>query len=294
MSLYALLLGVVVMSIWGFNFIVIKIGVDHLEPLILVALRFTFAVIPVVFFVPRPKVPWRFLFFYGICFGAGVWGMVTWSIEAGISAGMAGLLLQMNVIISIVLGACVLKEQIGIQKILGVMISLSGIVLSLSLADGSVNLRGFLLVLVGAISWSLTSLITKAANTKQVFAFSIWGMLFVPLPLFALSWVVHGSQSFTPLWDGLDMAAWASIFFQAYPTTLFGYWVWNKLVVHYPLSMVAPLTFLVPVFGLLSSYLFLGEPLGWVKLVAAMLVIGGLSVSMLPLGKFFSQNKRSV
>jgi len=280
-----LILGVAVMCVWGFNFVVIKLGVDHLDPLILVALRFTLATIPVIFFVRRPDVPWHLLIAYGICFGVGVWGMVTWSIEMGISAGMAGLLLQMNVVISILLGWLVLREQLSVAKALGALLAVSGVLLSLTLEDGSVTLAGLVLVMLGAVSWSMTGLIMKAAKTDRVFAFIVWGMLFAPLPLFLVSWFTHGAESFAPLLEGLDAMAWFSILFQAYPTTLLGYWIWNRLIVKYPLSTVAPLTFLVPIFGLLGSALFLGESISSTKLIAAGLVIGGLLVGMLKLEK---------
>ncbi|MFT7047991.1 MAG: O-acetylserine/cysteine efflux transporter [Halioglobus sp.] len=275
-----LLLGIAVMCVWGFNFAVIKLGVDHVDPLILTGLRFTLASIPAVFFVRRPPVSWRLLIAYGLVFGVGVWGMVTYSISAGLSAGMASLLLQLSVAISLLIGWLFLGERITKSRAMGATLALIGLSLSLLIEDGSVTSTGLLLVIIGATCWALTGLIMKAAKTDQVFAFIVWGMLFAPLPLFTLSLISNGSSGFIQLVDTFDGAALFSILFQAYPTTLLGYWIWNRLIVKYPLSSVAPLTLLVPIFGLLGSALFYQEVIGVTKMLASLLVITGLLVGV--------------
>lgn len=284
-----LLIAVVVMAVWGFNFVVIKLGVDQLDPLILTALRFLLAAVPAVFFVRRPSIPWRYFIGYGLMFGVGVWGMVTWSISAGLSAGMASLLLQLNVAISLLIGWFFLSEQVSANRWFGALLALSGLLLSLLIEDGSVTLLGMLLVMLGATCWGLCGVIMKAAKTDQVFGFIVWGMLFAPLPLLALAYFQQGSGAFVQLYQQLDERALFSILFQAYPTTLLGYWLWNRLVVKYPLSTVAPLTLLVPVFGLLSSAWFYQEAMGVMKLLSAALILLGLVVGLLNLERLKSR-----
>ncbi|MAC48610.1 MAG: hypothetical protein CMI12_17470 [Oceanospirillum sp.] len=279
MRLNDLLLALAVMCLWGFNFSVIKLGADQINPVLLTALRFTAAVIPAIFFIARPNVKLRYLIAYGVIFGVGVWGMMTWSITLGVSAGMAGLLMQLSLVSSLLLGWLLLKETITRQKWIGATLALSGLGASLTLQDGSVPLSGLVFVLIGAFSWSLISLIVKLANTNQVFSFSVWGMLFAPVPLVLLAWLSHGSEIFVQLPGQLNGTVWFSILFQAYPTTLLGYWLWNRLIVKYPLSTVAPLTMLVPVFGLIGSMIFYGENVEGVKLVACALILLGLLIS---------------
>ena len=274
-----LLLALAVMCLWGFNFSVIKLGADQINPVLLTALRFTAAVIPAIFFIARPQVKLRFLIAYGVTFGVGVWGMMTWSITLGVSAGMAGLLMQLSLVSSLLLGWLLLKERITRQKWIGAVLALLGLAVSLTLQDGSVPLAGLMFVLIGAFSWSLISLIVKLANTDQVFSFSVWGMLFAPVPLVFLAWLSHGSEIFIQLPQQLNSTVWFSILFQAYPTTLLGYWLWNRLIVKYPLSTVAPLTMLVPVFGLIGSMIFYGETVEGAKLIACALILLGLLVS---------------
>ena len=278
MRLKDLLLGLSIMCLWGFNFSVIKLGADQINPILLTTLRFTFAVLPIIFFIKRPQVKLRYLMGYGITFGVGVWGMMTSAITLGVSAGMAGVLMDLSVIASLLIGWLVLKEKISSRQTLGAGLIVLGAAISLSLEDGSVPLAGLLLILIGALSWAVTGLIVKLANTQQVFAFSVWGMLFAPLPLATLALVTYGPEVFIALPQQINGSVWFSVLFQAYPTTLLGYWLWNRLITQYPLSTVAPLTLLSPVFGLLGSMIFHGEVIDTTKLLACALILVGFLI----------------
>jgi len=280
-----LILGILVMIVWGLNFSVIKLGVSEIDPLLLTALRFTLATLPAIFFVKKPNVSWVYLIVYGWLFAIGIWGMATWSIEAGLSAGMASVLLQTNVIFGLFLGYFLLKESLPINKIIGSGVALAGLLLSLTVTDGSVTKQGLMLILCAAISWSFASIIVKKAGTKQIFAFSLWAMAFAPIPLFLIVYFQSGSAAFIQLSAQFNERVIFSVLFQAYPVTLLGYWVWNKLLVTYPLTTVAPLTLLVPFFGLLGGVLFYQEEVGMIKLVASLCVISGILIGFVNLKK---------
>ena len=280
-----LILGILIMVVWGLNFSVIKLGVNEIDPLLLTALRFTLATLPAIFFVKKPDVSWCYLIVYGWLFAIGIWGMATWSIQAGLSAGMASVLLQMNVVFGLFLGYFLLKESLPINKIIGSGLALGGLLLSLTVTDGSVTQLGLMLILFAAISWSLASIIVKKAGTKQVFAFSLWAMAFAPIPLFLIVYFQSGSDAFVQLSTQFNERIIFSVLFQAYPVTLLGYWIWNRLLVTYPLTTVAPLTLLVPIFGLLGGVLFYQEEVGIIKLVASLCVISGILIGFVNVRK---------
>jgi len=104
-------------------------------------------------------------------------------------------------------------------------------------------------------------------------------MLFAPLPLIVFAYLSNGIQPFIDLPSQLNGQVWFSILFQAYPTTLLGYWVWNRLTIKYPLSTMAPFTLLTPIFGLIGSVIFYSEEVSWMKVVAYALILGGMAVS---------------
>ncbi|MCK9746545.1 EamA family transporter [Pseudomonas syringae pv. syringae] len=273
-------LAVLIMAIWGINFSVIKLGLTNVDPLILAGLRFSLCALPAIFFVRRPDVPWRYLIGYGLVFGIGLWGIVNLGIKAGLSAGIASLVLQFSAFFSILLGSWVFREALNRFQILGMLIALSGLLSVIVISDGSVSLLGMLLVLVGALSMSVANIINKKANTRDVFAFLVWSSAFSPIPLFALDYAINGSVGYIMFVNHIGATAVLSILFQVYPNTLFAYWIWNSLLKTYPISTVAPLSLLVPIFGMLGSVVIFNEHMSTGKVLAVLLIVAGLSVGL--------------
>ncbi len=280
MKLHHLLLAILVTALWGLNFSVIKLGLTSVDPFILAGLRFTLCALPAIFFIPKPDVAWRYIIGYGLIFGIGLWGVVNLGIKTGLSAGIASLVLQFSAFFTMLLGAWVFKETITRYQLAGIGVALCGLSSIIFIADGSVTAAGLVLVLLGAAAWSVTNIINKKAGTKQVFAFLVWSSAFSPIPLFLLDYLVNGTSGYSALVNQIDHRAVLSILFQVYPNTLFGYWVWNSLLKQYPVSTVAPLSLLVPIFGMLGSVVIFDESLSSMKIVAVGLIVSGLAVGL--------------
>ncbi|SDG54084.1 EamA family transporter [Pseudomonas abietaniphila] len=280
MKIRHLLLAIAVTAIWGLNFSVIKLGLTTVDPFILAGIRFTLCALPAIFFIPKPDVPWRYIVGYGLVFGVGLWGVVNLGIQSGLSAGIASLVLQLSAFFTLLLGARVLREKLSRYQIAGMGIASCGLLSILTIADGTVTSAGLMLVLLGALAWSVANVINKKARTTQVFAFLVWSSAFSPIPLFALDYAVNGSVGYRALVSQIDARAVLSILFQVYPNTLFGYWVWNSLMKRYPVSTVAPLSLLVPVFGLVGSAVIFNEQLSLNKVIAVLLIVSGLGVGL--------------
>lgn len=275
-----LLLAILVTAVWGINFSVIKLGLRSVDPFVLAGIRFTLCALPAIFFLPRPQVSSRYLVVYGVLFGVGLWGIVNLGIQAGISAGIASLVLQFSAFFSILFGAVVFRESVSAYQYVGIIVALTGLASIIGLTDGTATLLGVSLVIVGALSWSAANITIKMSGTKEVLAFLAWSSLFSPIPLFLIAYFNHGASVFAQTFAGLDGIAIFSILFQAYPTTIFGYWIWNSLLKIYPVSTVAPLSLLVPVFGLAGSAVIFNEEIGLIKVAAASLIVTGLIVGL--------------
>lgn len=273
-------LAVLITAIWGVNFSVIKLGLATVDPFILAGIRFSLCALPAIFFIRKPDVAWRYIIGYGLVFGIGLWGIVNLGINAGLSAGIASLVLQFSAFFTILLGGWVFKEALTRFQVLGMLIALAGLLCIIMISDGSVSLPGVLLVLVGAASWSVANIINKKASTKDVFGFLVWSSAFAPIPLFALDYAVNGSAGYTTFVNQVDTTAVLSILFQVYPNTLFAYWIWNSLLKTYPVSTVAPLSLLVPIFGMLGSVFVFHESVPASKVLAVVLIVLGLSVGL--------------
>lgn len=276
-----LLIAVLITCLWGFNFSVIKFGVDQSNPFLLTALRFSFVSLPLIFFISKPNTSWWNISIYGFTFGVGVWGMMSLSMAQGLSAGMASTIIQTSALISTCIGVVYFSEQLRKTQIVGFIISSIGLGLIFYIEDGSVTSEGFLLAIVGALSLSLVNFLVKKAQIKEMFAFIVYSSSFAPIPLVILALANDEHLSLMNIYSTINSAAINSALIQAYPTTLLGYWAWNKLLTRYPLSVMSPIRLLVPGFGILGSILFFNESIDSYKAFAILLVILGVALPLL-------------
>lgn len=279
MKIKHLLALILATAIWGFNFSGIKVGLESFDAFTLNAIRFFLCAVPFVFFVKKPNIPLYLIAGYGLLFGVGLWGMVSLSIHLGVSSGVASLVLQFSAFITVIWGYLFLKETINIGQIVGFLIAMVGLVVIASVADGSVTTNGFIVVLFAALNLSLAVLMLKLLNVKQVFAFLVWACLFPPIPLLLIAYFVNGDMVFTSILAGFNLRSVLSIALQVYPATLFAYWIWNRMVILYPISLVAPISLLIPIFGFIGSNIMFDEQIGTAKIISCFLITLGLAVA---------------
>lgn len=273
------IIAIAITFMWGINFSFIKLGLGSLNPFMLAGLRFFLCAIPLVFFIKKPDVKFIYIVLYGLFLGVGLWGVLYLGMHFGISAGVASIVLQLGVFFTVILSYIILKEKIDIYNKIGFVLALIGVLIVFLVTDGTVTVLGMAFVILSAVSWALLNIILKKAKTKDVFAFLIWSTLFPPIPLFLLAYFMQGDIVFINFFENIDTKAIISIAFQVYPTTILGYWVWNSLLTKYPVSIVSPLSLLVPIFGLLGSFVFFHEEIGIYKIVASLIILLGLVIN---------------
>jgi O-acetylserine/cysteine efflux transporter len=274
-------LALLVVVIWGFNFVVIKLSVAALPPLLAAALRFLFAALPLVFFIKPPRVAWTLVVAYGFAFGVGLYGFLNLSMAWGMSAGLSSLALQTQAFFTMALAFFLLGERPRRVQVLGAAIAFAGIAVigAERLADAALLPLG--MTLLAALCWGAANILIKKAGRVDPLALTVWGALVVPLPLLALSLLVEGPHSVSAALLGFDWADAGLIAFLAFPATLLGMAIWSWLMARHPASVVAPFTLLVPITGLASGYLVLGETITPIEIAGAVLVIAGLLVTLL-------------
>lgn len=273
------IIAIAIMAIWGVNFSVIKLSMETLDSYTINALRFTLCVVPLIFFVKKPKLAWKYIASYGLLFGVGVWGMVGLGIHFGASAGIASLIIQLSAFLVIILGAIVLKERLNLGHYIGLVFALIGLLLIASVDDGSATWLGIGFVMVAAMCLSASIIMFKYLQVQDMLGLLVWSSLFSPIPLFAMAYFINGASVFTELSANLTALTIFSLLFQAYPTTLLGRLIFNKMIVKYPMAITMSISFLVPIFGLLGSYLIYDEQIGVVKIISCCLIILGLIIS---------------
>ena len=279
LGLRGFLLGLAVVAVWGTNFVAIRLGLDALPPLLFAALRFTFAALPLVFFLKRPAVPWRDLAAFGLFIGVGQFGLLFIAIDGLIAPGLASLVVQIQVVFTIALAMRGTGERLAPVQYMALAMAVAGVAIILSHTGGTTTRLGVALVVGAAFSWSLGNMVQRRAGKVDMLAFVVWSSLFAIVPLFALAFVFEGAPRIVQAIGDAGPLVWAVVAWQSVGNTMFGYGAWGWLLARYPAASVAPMALLVPVFGMGSAALWLGEPLpGW-KLAAAGLIIGGLAVN---------------
>lgn len=275
------LLALAVVAVWGTNFVVIRWGLDALPPFFFAALRFGLSAIPFALWLPRPKVALRKLAAFGLLLGIGQFGLLYLAIGGFISPGLASLVVQAQVFFTIGISMVMLRERLHRYQLAGLLLGLAGLgVIALNL-DATVTITGLGLVLAAAFFWACANMVAKSSGSVNMLHFTVWASVFAAPPLLMLSLLLEGWPAIR---HGLELATprvWASVVWQALGNTLFGFGVWNWLLSRHPASAVTPMALLVPVFGMASSALSLGETMpGW-KLGACGLVLSGLGIIVL-------------
>lgn len=270
------LLAVLITFIWGVNFSVIKLGLGTIDPFFLASIRFFLTAFPLIFFLPKPDVKLTIIILYGLLFGVGLWGMVNMGIYLGASAGVASLLLQLSAYFTIIFGYLFFAEKLNKIQLAGILVSLFGLVISIIYKDVSSPVFSLLLVIIAALSMGLCNVIAKKSSPKNMLSFLVWSSLFSPIPLLLMTYLTNDSFSLVIAITKIDMIGMFSILFQVYITTVFGYWVWIRLLKKYPISTVAPVSLMVPVFGFIGSVVLFNESMTIMKLVSSGLILLGL------------------
>jgi len=274
------LLALAVVAVWGTNFVVIKIALGALPPLLLAVLRFAFAVLPAVLFIRRPPVPWRLLAAYGVLIGAGQFGLLYVAIDGRISPGLASLVVQTQVFFTIGLAIVLAGERVRSFQWLALLLAAAGIGVIALHTGGDTTGVGLVLVIAAALAWAGGNLVARASGRVDMLGYVVWSSAFALPPLLALSLWFEGPARIGQALAGADAAVWAAVLWQSAGNTLFGYAAWGWLLARHPAATVAPMALGVPVFGMLASALVLGEALPAWKLGAAALVLAGLALNL--------------
>jgi len=259
--------------------------------LVLAASRFLIVALTATFFVKKPKLQWKYIILYGLTLGVGQFGLLFYAIEIGMPAGIASIVLQTQPFFTVFLAAVLLRETVKRQQVVGLFVMAAGLILISGLHSigglGAVPVLPFILTIFAALFWSVSNIVIRFATRDtesrgeklDMLGLVVWSSLVPPVPLLALAFLVDSPQE---IFQALTNLRWISVFsafYLAFLATLFGYGVWTMLFDKYPTGKVAPLSLLVPVTGLFTAQVVLGEKLTSVQWLGCMVILAGLLIS---------------
>jgi O-acetylserine/cysteine efflux transporter len=275
-----ILLALVVVAVWGFNFVMIRIGLHDMPPILLCALRFLLCAFPAIFFFPRPRASWALLSAFGIFNFAFQFSFLFMGMKLGMPAGLASLVAQLQAFFTMALALWFFGEKPSAWKLSGAAISFIGIFLVGLHFQSGPSLIGLIFSLLAALSWAFGNIFTKKISAQSALALVVWGSLLACPFIFALSLAVDGPVLIAHSLRNISGSSLIALVYIAYISTYVGYSLWGILLNKYPTATVAPFSLLVPVFGFLGAFLFLGEDFPLWKIIASLVVILGLAFNV--------------
>jgi O-acetylserine/cysteine efflux transporter len=279
-NLKSISFALIVVLIWGVNFSVIKFGLEELPPILFSSLRFFIVAIPAVFFIPFPKTSVWNVLGVGVFLGVLKFSFLFIAMKEDASAGISSLLLQAQVIFTIILSMIIFKEKITIAQSIGMLIALIGFGFFFFTVDTNITLLGIVLILCASIFWSVSNVIMKQIKDVNLLHFMVWVSLIPPLPLFILSYFYESHEPLTLLLNS-SVKTWASVAYTGYISTLVAFAIWGWLLKNYNSAVVTPFALAIPVVGIISSNILLNEQLNHIETLGAMLILFGLFISVL-------------
>jgi O-acetylserine/cysteine efflux transporter len=275
-----LLRALAVVVIWGLNFVVMKVGLQGIGPMLLGALRFAAAALPFLLFVKFPDLPWRYVVAYGLAQGLGQFGFLFLGLQMGMTAGMASVVMQTQAFFTLLLAAPLLGERARAAQWMGLVVALGGLVLIATAhgeGPGQMTLAGFVLTLGAGFMWAVSNIVARLANRIADYdplPFIVWSSVFPILPFFALALWMDGPQGVARQLGGIGWPAVLSVLFLAWLATLLAYSLWTRLLKRHPAGRVTPFSLLVPVVGLWAAWMFFDEwpvPQQWLGAAAVLM-----------------------
>jgi len=283
------MLAALVAIVWGINFPATALALEHFPPLFLVALRYTLIAIPTLLLVPRPKVKWRWLLGVGLGIGVLQFTFLYLGMAAGMPSGLASLVLQASAPFTVIIAGIWLRERITKRQAIGIAIAVLGLAAIAFHRSQVAALLPVVLTLCGALGWAIGNVSTRKAEAPNPLQLTLWACIVPPIPMIIVSLLVEGparvggslSSAFSP--EALPSVL--GLLYIVLVATLVGYGIWSSLLARYPSSTVAPFSMLVPVVGVLASYIAFGQTIDAVEGFAGVAVVGGV---------LFASSKRRV
>ncbi|MFN3146240.1 MAG: DMT family transporter [Paracoccaceae bacterium] len=270
-----ILMALSVPLVWGMGLVLAKGAIAHFPPILLMALRFALTAAVLVWFTRIPHGNLARLFGIAII-AAALQYSLTFTGLTGLQAGIAALIVQLEVPFLVLLGALVLGERPGARKWVGIAVAFCGIGLMVWQGDFGADIVSVLMVVGGAFSWAVGQVMVRRLKDIEGLQVTAWIAVFATPQLFAMSFLFESGQ--VAAIRGADITIWGTVVDLGLVMTAFGYLMWNTLIRRHDVGRVAPFLLLLPVFAVIGGMLFLGEEPRPEKLLGGAVILLGVGI----------------
>ena len=275
MKLADILVGLMIAVIWGMNFAVSKTGLTQFPPLLMIALRFALVAALLIPFFPMPRDRIKEIALYSVTLGLLHFSLMFNGL-ARVDAAVAAITIQIQVPFAALLSAVLLRDPPGWRRLLGMALAIGGVTILAGEPRTSSALWAIGLIVAAALVWAISNLQMKRLADIDGFALNAWMALLATPQLLLASLLIEEGQLAAIVSAG--WLGWGAIAYQSVVVVILGYGLWYQLLRRHTVNQVMPFTLLVPLFGVLSGVVFLGEAVTWALAVGGAATITGVGI----------------
>ncbi|WP_298369211.1 EamA family transporter [Azospirillum sp.] len=275
MTLIHALQALLVMALWGLNFVVSKWALHEFPPLFLMCIRFALvaALIVPFFRIPRDKI--LKVAALSVTLGSVHFPLMFTGLN-GIDAATASLAVQAQVPFSSLLAAVIFKDALGWRRGVGMLAAFAGVLVIAGEPRLGDALPSLAMLLAASLAFAVASIQMKLIGSVNGFAVNGW-MAFMAMPqLLILSLLFENNQIDAVM--NASWIGWASLLYMAVAVTILAYGFWYPLLARYDVNQTMPYLLTVPVFGVAAGVLLMGDPVTINLAIGGLLTIGGVAV----------------
>jgi O-acetylserine/cysteine efflux transporter len=265
-----------VIVIWALNFVIGKLGLLQLPPLLMLSLRFGLVAVLLVPWITRPsRRQWPFLLALSVVLGTGHFGLMFVGLS-GIGAGPAAIAIQLTIPFSAILAAVFFRERMSWPQMVGLLIAFVGVYLLAGEDERPLSLVHFLLVVAAALAWAGANVLIKRLGPINGVALNGWIALLATPQLLCASLLLETGQ-----WQALrdaDLQGWGAVLYMAVCSSIIAYGLWYRLIERFPMNRVVPMTLLAPVLAVIFAVWLLDEALTSRIVVGGLLTLAGVAM----------------
>jgi drug/metabolite transporter (DMT)-like permease len=264
--------------IWGYNWVVMKVGVRYSDPFTFSALRNFLGALALFVCVAvrggslRPPHPLWLTVIFGI-FQTSLSGLGVWALYLG-SAGKTSVLTYTMPFWLLLIAWVVLRERLQGTQWIAVGIALAGLILVLKPWE----LRGLtagLLAVAGGLCWAIAAVLFKVIrkwHTVELLSFTAWQALIGSIPLI-LAAVFTATQA--PVWSGSFIAA---LIYNVFVASAVAWLLWLYVLHRLPAGTAGISSLAIPVVGVIAAWIQLGEQPGPAEGIGIALIAAALAI----------------
>ncbi len=268
---------VLLCTIWGYNFVVMKTANEFFTPELFVTYRFlsgAAVLLAVAFFTklaPPPRKFWGWIVLAGF-FQISAGSIILQNCFKYLDAGLTSVLNYTMPLWVTILAAIFLNEPLTKKKILGEAISIIGIGVLMNV-DISGDFSAMLMAISAAICWAIGNVIMKAKlSALNPISLTTWQMAVSALMLAIYTFAFcEVSATWTPM-------AVACLLYNGILASALAFILWIFVLQHMQASKASISILGVPVVSVISGVIFLGEPLTISIVVGMLMVLAGIFI----------------